>query len=220
MSSAIDYFSYDNPFIKVKTYFSCKARNKMYRTFIEEMHPDENDEILDLGTTPDTKLRDSNFFEKEYPYKSKLSIASIEDCSNLVDEYHLKQFKFNYPKRPLPFEDKEFDVLFSSAVLEHVGTREDQIFFLKECMRVSHRIFLTTPNRYFPLEMHTFIPFLHWLPWPIFQKIVKKIKGEFWADINNLNLLSKRDLEEMGLDLKIKFVRTCGIKSNIIVLKI
>jgi hypothetical protein len=25
-------------------------------------------------------------------------------------------------------------------------------------------VFLTTPNRFFPLEVHTLVPFAHWLP--------------------------------------------------------
>lgn len=221
MGKAIDYFSYDNPFIKVKTYFSCKARKKMYLRFEQALHPEREDEVLDLGVTPDTSLKDSNFFEKLYPYKDKITIASIEDCEFLVKKYGLKCFAQNKPKEPLPFQDGQFDILFCSAVLEHVGTREDQKFFLQECMRISKKIFITTPNRYFPIEMHTFLPFLHWLPWNIFQKIVRKIKGEFWADINNLNLVSKRDITNMFGEnvFSIFYVKTLGWNSNLVIVR-
>lgn len=221
MGKAIDYFSYDNPFIKVKTYFSCKARKKMYLRFEQALHPEREDEVLDLGVTPDTSLKDSNFFEKLYPYKDKITIASIEDCEFLVKKYGLKCFARNKPKEPLPFQDGQFDILFCSAVLEHVGTREDQKFFLQECMRISKKIFITTPNRYFPIEMHTFLPFLHWLPWNIFQKIVRKIKGEFWADINNLNLVSKRDITNMFGEnvFSIFYVKTLGWNSNLVIVR-
>lgn len=175
MSKAIDYFSYENPLLKFKTYFSCRARQKMYLRFEKMIHPTETDEVLDLGVTPDVILSDSNFFEKLYPFKNRITIASIEECDFLVEKYGLKEFVKNKPKEALPFEDKQFDILFCSAVLEHVGNRDDQKFFLKECMRVANRIFLTTPNRYFPIEMHTFIPILHWLPWGVFQKIVRRL---------------------------------------------
>jgi SAM-dependent methyltransferase len=218
MSEAIDYFSYNNPFIKVKTFFSLKARKKMYRIFEQICCPDETMKTVDIGATPDEKLADSNFFEKLYPYRNNLTIVSIEDCSSLVKKFGLAGFVQNKSKERLPFADKAFDILFCSAVLEHVGTREDQKYFIDECLRVSKKIFLTTPNRYFPLEMHTFIPFLHWLPWSIFQKIVRRTKGEFWADINNLNLLSKKDIEIMyGDKLKITYVHTMGMKSNLII---
>jgi hypothetical protein len=29
---------------------------------------------------------------------------------------------------------------------------------------VANRVFVTTPNRWFPLEVHTLLPFAHWLP--------------------------------------------------------
>lgn len=221
MNKPIDYFSYDNPFIKIKTYFSCRARKKMYSKFEKLIKPTKKDEVLDLGGTPDTKLNDSNFFEKEYPYKNKITIASIEDCEFLVKKYGLKKFVQNESKKPLPFKDKQFDILFCSAVLEHVGTKEDQNFFLEECIRISKKIFLATPNRYFPLEMHTFIPFLHWLPWKWFQKIVYKLKGEFWADINNLNLISYKDIIKwFGKDtFSIFYIKTLGLNSNIVIVK-
>lgn len=221
MGKAIDYFAYDNPFIKVKTFFSCRARNKMYLKFEQAVCPKKTDEVLDLGVTPDIELEDSNFFEKRYPYKNRLTIASIEDCTFLVEKYGLKEFVQNKPKAPLPFRDGQFGILFCSAVLEHVGTRKDQKFFLEECMRISKKVFITTPNRYFPIEMHTFLPFLHWLPWNVFQKIVRWIKGDFWADINNLNLVSGRDIQEMfGKDaFLISYVRTLGWKSNLILVR-
>jgi hypothetical protein len=45
-----------------------------------------------------------------------------------------------------------------------VGGRERQRRFVSEAVRVGRRVFLTTPNRAFPLEVHTRLPFVHWLP--------------------------------------------------------
>ncbi len=218
-TEAIDYFAYDNPFLKFKTYFSIKARKKMFENFMKYVNPDEKSAILDLGATPDTTLADSNIFDKLYPYKEQLTVCSIEDCSNIVSNLGLKEFVFNEAKKPLPFEDDTFDAIFCSAVLEHVGSRDDQEFFLNECLRIGKKIFLTTPYRYFPLEMHTFLPFFHWLPWKWFQKIVRLTKGEFWANTDNLNLLCKRDFEKMNLrrPVIVEFVRTAGMKSNMII---
>ena len=169
MANAIDYFAYDNKLLSLKTFFSMRARTRMFNQFMKAIKPLEKDEVLDVGATPDTMLKDSNLFDKLYPYKKHLTVCSIEDCSELVQKMELKKFVFNEPKKPLPFADKEFDICFCSAVLEHVGSRQDQEFFINECLRVADKIFLTTPYRYFPLEMHTFIPFLHWLPWKVFQ---------------------------------------------------
>ncbi len=96
----------------------------------------------------------------------------------------------------------------------------DQEYFLNECLRVAKKVFITTPYRYFPLEMHTFIPFLHWLPWRWFQWIVRKTGGEFWASTDNLCLCSKRDNNHMKLsrDIKIKFIHTVGMRSNMVII--
>ena len=67
--------------------------------------------------------------------------------------------------RELPFADGEFDLGFSNAVVEHVaGGRDGQRRFVHELCRVAQRVFVTTPNRWFPLEVHTLLPFVHWLP--------------------------------------------------------
>jgi len=75
--------------------------------------------------------------------------------------------------RELPFADRAFDLGFSNAVVEHVaGGREGQRQFVHELCRVSHRVFVTTPNRWFPLEVHTLLPFVHWLPAGARQRLI------------------------------------------------
>ena len=67
--------------------------------------------------------------------------------------------------RELPFEDGAFELGFSNAVVEHVaGGREGQRQFVAELCRVAQSVFVTTPNRWFPLDPHTLLPFAHWLP--------------------------------------------------------
>ena len=49
-------------------------------------------------------------------------------------------------------------------MIEHVGGREQQRRFVEESLRVARRAFITTPNRWFPVEVHTLLPLVHWLP--------------------------------------------------------
>jgi len=221
MGNAIDYFAYDNSLLSIKTRFSLKARKKMFDLFMKYISPSPTDEILDLGATPDVLLADSNLFDKLYPYKDHLSVCSIEDCTNIVEQLHLKKFYFNKANEPLPFKDHEFKAVFCSAVLEHVGNRKKQEFFINECLRIADNIFLTTPYRFFPVEMHTFFVFLHWLPWKAFQKIVLVTKGDFWANTDNLNLCCKKDIMNMSLthDVHIEFIHTVGMRSNMIIMR-
>jgi hypothetical protein len=92
--------------------------------------------------------------------------------------------------RNLPFREGEFDLAVSFAVLEHVGAEHDQRHFLSELARVANQFIVYTPYRYFPVEMHTFVPFLHWFPADIYRTAWRKAGLAFWADELNLNLLS------------------------------
>ena len=95
----------------------------------------------------------------------------------------------------LPFRDRSFDVVHSSAVLEHVGNFDNQVRLISECIRVANRaLFMTTPNRWFPVEFHTVLPLVHWLPKSYFRTIMRKTGREFFAEEANLNLMSRNDL--------------------------
>jgi Methyltransferase domain len=64
----------------------------------------------------------------------------------------------------LPFADHSFDLVFSNAVVEHVGDATAQRRFLREHARVGRHWVATTPNRWFPVEPHTAAVFKHWSP--------------------------------------------------------
>jgi SAM-dependent methyltransferase len=100
-------------------------------------------------------------------------------------------------RSPLPFADNEFDLGFSNAVIEHVGSRERQAAFLAELVRVASRVFISTPNRFYPLELHTRLPLLHWLPPRLFRSVLARLGMDFYSREENLNLLTARELKGM-----------------------
>jgi hypothetical protein len=60
-------------------------------------------------------------------------------------------------------------------------------------------VFVTTPNRSFPIEFHTLLPLVHWLPPEYFRKLVVLTGRELFADERNLNLLSMRRLRRIAV---------------------
>ncbi|WP_448679307.1 methyltransferase domain-containing protein [Pseudomonas nicosulfuronedens] len=216
---ALDYFSLGHPLVRVRSHFALGARRRMFERFMDEMRPSSGCRILDLGVTPDSSLPESNFFEKLYPYPQQITACSIEDASFLEWEFPGMRF-VQVGKGKLPFADDEFDVLFCSAVLEHVGTREDQSFFLSEIARVSRRAFLTTPNRWFPVDFHTMLPLIHWLPQRLHQRLLRLLGHDFLSRTENLNLLGRRDVLALLPDMakaRIHVNRLFGMASNLMV---
>ena len=125
--------------------------------------------ILDVGVTSDQSYSSSNYLEAWYPAKGQITAAGIDDASFLETLYPGLTF-VQANGLDLPFHDGSFDVVHSSAVLEHVGSFENQIRLIAECARVTRRaLFLTTPSRWFPVEFHTVLPLVHWLPKPAFR---------------------------------------------------
>jgi hypothetical protein len=137
--------------------------------FHELIQPTADTTVVDVGVADapfgegEGQAHTHNFFEALYPWPERITA---------VGNVPLEHFATAFPQIPrvvadgrdLPFADGEFDVAFSNAVVEHVGGREDQERFVHELCRVSKRVFVTTPNRLFPVDPHTLLPFLHWLP--------------------------------------------------------
>lgn len=197
------------------------ARKKMYSELIKSLPMYEINTIIDVGVTADKEQEASNFFENFFPDSNKITALSNQDASWMEDLYKgLKFIKGNALN--MPFKDNTFDLVFSSAVIEHVGCRANQCRLIRECMRISKKyIVITTPNKWYPLELHTATPFIHWLPDNIFRKILRLTGKNFFASENNLNLLDKKTLTkfmcEIGhSDFNINAIRFFCFKSNLL----
>jgi SAM-dependent methyltransferase len=216
--SQIDYTNSQHRWRGVITRFNLAGRQKFYDAFIDSMRPTAQTTILDVGVTPNQTAADSNYFEKWYPHTRQLTATSIEDASHL-ERTHPGLTFVRTSGDSLPFEDGQFDIAFSTAVIEHVGDRDRQRQFLAELLRVSKRFFLTTPNRWYPVELHTYIPFIHWLPQHHHQRALERLGKRDWATTENLNLLDGKDLLAMfppDAHPTLSGIRLFGLRSNLI----
>jgi len=196
-------------------------RRRMYRRFREETGIGETDSVLDVGVTSDRSYAASNYLEAWHPQKHNVTAMGIDDASFLEDLYPGMKFVHGNGLN-IPFGDRHFDVVHSSAVLEHVGSADNQRRFVSECARVAGRaFFLTTPNRWFPVEFHTVLPLVHWLPKRLFRRLLRSIDMEFFAEESNLNLVGSRELRALaqgldGFETKVCSVRLGGWPSNLL----
>ena len=147
---------------------SLRSRQRKLRLFLDEMQPTSETTVLDVGADElafgeGGGCGTLNFFEELYPWPDRITALGLHDGAGFRERYPAVRY-VQGDACALPFGDGEFEVVFSNAVIEHVGGRERQRRLVLEALRVGRRIFLTTPNRRFPVEVHTRLPFVHWLP--------------------------------------------------------
>jgi hypothetical protein len=213
----VDYNSRAFRFRGAASHWALIVRRHFYDAFLDLLAPGPEATIVDIGVTPETQFDDTNFLERWYPHPDRITATSIEDASSLEEEFPGLTFVLT-DDGPLPFEDQMFSVSFSSAVVEHVGTRDQQRAFIREHLRVSEQFFMTTPNRWFPLELHTYLPLIHWLPQPLHQRILGWLGKNEWAKTENLNLLSARELRDLfppDCEVTVAGIKSLGFTSNL-----
>ncbi len=179
---------------RIASAISGKSRTTKWLQFLDWSKTTASTTIIDIGVNTHEYSENDNLLERLYSYPENITAVGLES--------DWAEFQTRYPKvktqtadgTKLPFADESFDIAYSNAVIEHVGTREQQIAFLREMKRIARRGYLTTPNRLFPIEVHTRTPLLHiLLSKRSFDWFLQKIsKG--WATGTYMNLLSEEEL--------------------------
>jgi SAM-dependent methyltransferase len=187
--------------VRLADAISLRSRRRKLALFLELMAPDATTTILDVGVDEvssgepggETGCTTHNFLEDRYPWPDRITALGLHDG---------ERFRTRYPRITyvegdacaLPFGNASFDVVHSNAVIEHVGGRDRQEAFVREALRVGRRVFVTTPNKWFPVEVHTRLPLVHWLPERTAGRLYDRT-GMSWARENHL--LGARDLRAL-----------------------
>ena len=199
-------------------------RLEMFNILKKQINIYKLKELLDIGTTNDSDLKSSNIFcnmLEVVPIHKSISDQIIKNkrfkiCTN-------KSISSNFTKKEI--SQLKSDLVISSATIEHVGSLKNQIKKVNNMIKLSRKyIVITTPNRFFPIEVHTKLPLIHWLPKNIFRKILLLMGMSYFAYEKNLNLLDKADLHNIlanfskKINYKIYNIKFLGFVSNFFVI--
>ncbi len=216
---------------------SKKAREHRAAMFRQNFQIDEATKILDIGSETGANI---NFVLQGIHIKAKnVFIADI-------DRNAIESGKKNFGYQPilldesgkLPFDDKFFDIIYCSSVIEHVTVGKDEMWeitdgkqfrdlawakqklFAEEIRRVGKKYFVQTPNRSFVIESHSWLPLVGSFPRPLFVKVIKS-SNKFWIKqtIPDYNLLDIKELKELFPDAEILAEKKFGMVKSIIAIK-
>ena len=177
-----------------------EARDRIYTDFVAQIKPKASDNIVDVGVS-DIINDGANVLERKYPFLERITACGLGEASAFRKAFPRCTYRRIVPHAHLPFPDRAFEVAAANAVLEHVGTFDNQRFFVEELCRVGKRVFISVPHRYFPVEHHTTIPLLHYND-TMFRWACKLSGRAEWCEEVNLVLMTRNRLRQLTANLR------------------
>ena len=121
--------------------------------------------------------------------------------------------------RRLCFKDYEFDIVFSNSVIEHIN---DHKMVADEIRRVGRAYWVQTPNYYFPIEPHSFVPLFQFFPPKVRPYLVQyftpKERRGVKREILDIQLLKRRELEALFPEAQIWEEKMFGLTKSFVAL--
>lgn len=200
--------------------------------FLSLMRPRDGVSILDLGGQDGSfmlRIRDR--------IRADVCIADIGESA--LETARARGFRTValVEGEPLPFADGEFDIVFCNSVIEHVtlpkrdciekrfperdwreASMKNQTAFARELSRVGRGYFVQTPHRAFPVEAHTWLPFVGWMPHDATVRVVR-VSDRIWVKhcgYVDWNLLGDREMRALFPEGQIHVERVFGLPKSII----
>lgn len=207
-----------------------KERGRLFKEF----YIDRKTKILDLGGGNGEHIK--GLVDRKY--WENIIVADID--KRLLEKAKasgLRIYQLNESDR-MPFKDKSFDIVFCNSVLEHITVAKENIWnykdgkkffeesfkrqtrFANEIRRIGKKYFIQTPNRFFPIESHTWFPYLQFFSRNIQIRLIRLL-NKFWLKKTqpDWNLLSGKELRALFPNAQIYKERVIGIVKSFMIIK-
>jgi ubiquinone/menaquinone biosynthesis C-methylase UbiE len=177
-----------------------EKRFNFFTTLLEGIKSDEPIQILDIGGT-EIYWERMKFTANNNVIITLLNLETVPAKNNNFisikgDACDLSSFK-----------DKQFDIVFSNSVIEHLFSIDNQKKMANEAMRVGKFYFVQTPNYFFPIEPHWLFPFFQFLPFKTRVFLTKNFdlghykksvnKEDAIKRVNEVKLLTEKQMKKL-----------------------
>jgi ubiquinone/menaquinone biosynthesis C-methylase UbiE len=189
-----------------------KFRSQKCDLFFDTLKPRPGDSLLDVGGG--TGILGE--FGRIYRYFTVVQVVNLDPQA--IEEKGLEHVKCEVADGcSLPFPDHSFDWVFSNAVIEHVGGAYRQQRFAEEIRRVARKgYFVATPDRYFPIDPHTLLPFYQFLS-PKWQRRVCVFSPGYLRHYAPIDLLSVGALHALFPEATVRKIGLQIFPNNLVV---
>ncbi|MCJ8283584.1 MAG: class I SAM-dependent methyltransferase [Rivularia sp. ALOHA_DT_140] len=123
------------------------------------------------------------------------------------------------------FGDKEFDIVFSNSVIEHLFIYDNQVKMASEIKRIGKRYFIQTPNKYFPIEPHFQFPLFQFFPLSMKVMLIRNFqlgwrkkaetKQKAVETVTEIRLLGIKELHNLFPNSKIYKEKFAGLTKSL-----
>ena len=97
----------------------------------------------------------------DFPYREESLKARLLPIFGDAYDDHLRMMT---DERVIPFADSSFDVIYANQVFEHVRFLDAMVAECARVLKPGGVLVALFPFVTYPIEGHTLIPFVHWLP--------------------------------------------------------
>jgi len=213
------------------------ARRRRAQIFHDNFVLDASSKVLDIGSEDGSNIAQVLLGTGLQPHNVYIADISEDMVTSGHEKYGFVPVTISEAGR-LPFDNGYFEVVYCSSVIEHVTVpkehvwlvtsgekfrrtaNERQLAFAQEIRRLGRGYYVQTPNRWFPIESHTWLPFVGYLP-RAWQISVLHICNRFWVKRTNpdWHLLTARDMRRLFPGAAIVKERFFGLTKSIMAIK-
>jgi hypothetical protein len=200
--------------------WSGRRRARRWSWLVDTFPDLEQMSVVDLGGYPDTWTRAA-------VHPKHVHVVNIEALSSDVPDW-VETDVADACALPERIASREYDLVFSNSVLEHVGGHERRMRFAEAVHRMAPAHWVQTPYRYFPIEPHWIAPGMQFLPvrgraslarwWPLAKVRASDLRGALdgvlWTE-----LVDRTQMRYYFPDSDIRSERLAGLTKSLIAVK-